>query len=168
MKYVVSISNAHAIIQVIRTVEAASARDAVVAVERNYDCSIGSYSIDPENDHLVHTMLNATELEAFTLARQFEHRTGVGTIPCQYCGEVTCDYSCDESQAGGFTQPAQANTPKEIRHVYVVLRIDVKVPPASTAEYVDAILNETTFTADHADIAGVEVIENQYPYTQTR
>lgn len=31
-----------------------------------------------------------------------EHREGAGVTPCEYCGEKACDYSCDESQAGGF------------------------------------------------------------------
>jgi len=30
------------------------------------------------------------------------HRIGVGAIECTYCGHKDCDFSCDESQAGGF------------------------------------------------------------------
>lgn len=30
------------------------------------------------------------------------HRLGVGLVPCRYCGSASCDFDCDESQAGGF------------------------------------------------------------------
>lgn len=30
------------------------------------------------------------------------HRPDLNMNPCQYCGEISCDYDCDESQAGGF------------------------------------------------------------------
>jgi hypothetical protein len=30
------------------------------------------------------------------------NRIGVGEIDCIYCGEKDCNFSCDESQAGGF------------------------------------------------------------------
>jgi len=33
-----------------------------------------------------------------------EHRSNVGIEPCLYCGEVNCDYDCDESQADGFNE----------------------------------------------------------------
>ena len=32
-----------------------------------------------------------------------EHRAGAGKTACKYCGQKNCDYSCDESQAGGFS-----------------------------------------------------------------
>jgi hypothetical protein len=35
---------------------------------------------------------------------QDEHRADAGVTECQYCEEKDCDYSCDESQAGGFDQ----------------------------------------------------------------
>lgn len=28
-----------------------------------------------------------------------EHRPDVGIVPCPHCGELDCDYDCDESQA---------------------------------------------------------------------
>jgi hypothetical protein len=31
-----------------------------------------------------------------------DHRPDAGKTPCEYCGQVGCDYDCDESQAGGF------------------------------------------------------------------
>lgn len=39
--------------------------------------------------------------DAFSKQHNDEHRYGVGHIPCDYCGEVSCDYDCDGSQADG-------------------------------------------------------------------
>ncbi len=39
-------------------------------------------------------------------ADSLEDQTGVrnelGLIPCTYCGDVACNFDCDESQANGY------------------------------------------------------------------
>ena len=40
--------------------------------------------------------------DEFSKQHNDEHRYGVGSIECPYCGEINCDYDCDESQADGF------------------------------------------------------------------
>jgi hypothetical protein len=42
--------------------------------------------------------------DAFSNQHGEEHRYGVGWIECDYCGDVKCDYDCDESQADGFNE----------------------------------------------------------------
>jgi hypothetical protein len=42
--------------------------------------------------------------DAFSKQHGEEHRYGVGWIECDYCGDVACDYDCDESQADGFNE----------------------------------------------------------------
>ena len=32
------------------------------------------------------------------------HRIGCGVTACPYCGELECNFSCDESQADGFSE----------------------------------------------------------------
>ena len=55
--------------------------------------------------------------DAFSKQHGEEHRYGVGWIECDYCGDVACDYDCDESQADGFNEDytgmyAAEKTPK--------------------------------------------------------
>lgn len=47
--------------------------------------------------------------DAFEKQNNHTHRHGVGRIECEYCGDVNCDFDCDESQSGGFNN----NTLKE-------------------------------------------------------
>ena len=51
--------------------------------------------------------------DAFSKQHNDEHRHGVGWIECTYCGDVNCDYDCDESQADGFTEDNQPITDKD-------------------------------------------------------
>jgi len=48
--------------------------------------------------------------DAFSKQHNDEHRHGVGWIECTYCGDVNCDYDCDESQADGFNEGATGLT----------------------------------------------------------
>jgi DNA-directed RNA polymerase subunit RPC12/RpoP len=44
-----------------------------------------------------------SELAATAESQELEdYRAGAGVTECEYCGGKDCDYSCDESQAGGF------------------------------------------------------------------
>ncbi len=42
-----------------------------------------------------------------------DSRPGLGRDGCQYCGEVDCDYDCDESQAGGFDESVNEDCPTD-------------------------------------------------------
>ena len=47
--------------------------------------------------------LYSNSLEDTMNTHSKEHRAGAGKTACKYCGQKNCDYSCDESQAGGFS-----------------------------------------------------------------
>jgi hypothetical protein len=40
---------------------------------------------------------------------EHHNRIGCGVTACPYCGEVECNFSCDESQADGFNNEDKKN-----------------------------------------------------------
>ena len=53
------------------------------------------------------------------------------------------------------------------RAVYVVLALTLNVPPATTSEEIDDILNETDFKIENCPILkGFYVAEHQFPYSE--
>lgn len=54
-----------------------------------------------------------------------DHRLDAGITECIYCGEKDCDYSCDESQAGGFN--VLANWLAAMPHITCVRDIVVTI-----------------------------------------
>jgi len=106
--------------------------------------------------------------DAFSKQHNDEHRYGVGHIPCDYCGEVNCDYDCDGSQADGeldesFKKKAAAAlvglgllaTPTAIQHTGITPK-QQSTKPVGALNRIESMLKSV---ANQANIEGHELAQ---------
>lgn len=93
--------------------------------------------------------------DAFSKQHDDEHRYGVGHIECPYCGDVNCDYDCDESQADGFNEHVNSSSSMSKFEEgkfgtalgAIGLGAAMALNPASSAKAADTGVSKTTTTA---------------------